>query len=528
MNRFIFATFALFVFVSDFTLIAAEKPNIVLILADDLGYGDVSCYGATQVKTPNIDRLAAEGIRFTDAHAVAATCTPSRFALISGIYPWRKPGTGILPGDASLIIPPKSVTLPSILKNAGYTNGVVGKWHLGLGTPKSPVDWNNEIKPGPLEIGFDYSFIIPATGDRVPCVFVENHHVVNLDPNDPIRISYKEKVGNEPTGKERPDLLKQSPSHGHDMTIVNGISRIGYMTGGKSARWVDENIADTITAKACSFIETNKEKPFFLYFATHDIHVPRVPHPRFVGTTSMGARGDAIVEFDWSVGEILKTLDRLKLADNTIVIVSSDNGPVVDDGYLDRAVELIGNHKPAGALRGGKGSAFEAGTRVPFIIRLPAKANAGHVSDALIALIDLPATFAALARQVVEQKIEQKSDQTIDQKNDPKIPETAIPDSENVLPALLGETNHGRDSLVLAGASLSLRHGTQKVILPNPKGRAISVNTNIETGNNPNPQLYELKKDLREQNNLAEQEPDRWNELRTILQEIRQKKVVVP
>lgn len=508
MNRFVFATLFLFVFVSNFTLMAAEKPNIVLILADDLGYGDVSCYGATHVNTPNIDRLAAEGIRFTDAHAVAATCTPSRFALLSGIYPWRKRGTGILPGDAALIIPPESVTLPSILKKSGYTNGVVGKWHLGLGTPESPINWNSEIKPGPLEIGFDYSFIIPATGDRVPCVFVENHRVANLDVNDPITVSYKEKVGNEPTGKERPDLLALHPSHGHDMTIVNGISRIGYMTGGKSARWVDENIADTITAKACQFIETNKDKPFFLYFATHDIHVPRVPHPRFVGKTSMGSRGDAIVEFDWSVGEILQTLDRLKLADNTIVIVSSDNGPVVDDGYRDRAVELIGNHKPNGSLRGGKGSAFEAGTRVPFIVRLPAKAKAGEVSDALIALIDLPASFAALTNQ--------------------KIPETAIPDSENVLPALLGETNRGRENLVLAGASVSLRHDTQKIILPNQKGQAISVNTFIETGNNPNPQLYELKDDIGERNNIAEKEPERWEELRTILQEIRQKNVIVP
>lgn len=501
----------IFVLLSASTTIAVN-PNIVLILADDLGYGDVSCYGATHVKTPNIDRLAAEGIRFTDAHAVAATCTPSRFALLSGIYPWRKRGTGILPGDAALIIPPGSVTLPSILKNSGYTNGVVGKWHLGLGTPESPVNWNGEIKPGPLEIGFDYSFIIPATGDRVPCVFVENHRVANLDANDPITVSYKEKVGDEPTGKERPDLFSLHPSHGHDMTIVNGISRIGYMTGGKSARWIDENIADTITAKACQFIETNKDKPFFLYFATHDIHVPRVPHPRFVGKTSMGARGDAIVEFDWSVGEILQTLDHLNLADKTIVIVSSDNGPVVDDGYRDRAIELLGNHKPSGLLRGGKGSAFEAGTRVPFIVRLPTKTNAGKVSDALIALIDLPASFAALTNQTIDQK----------------IPETAIPDSENILPALLGKTNHGRENLVLAGGSVSLRHGTQKIILPNQKGQTISANTFIETGNSPDPQFYELKNDIGERNNIAEKEPKRWEELRTILQEIRQKKVIVP
>ncbi|MDR2171154.1 MAG: arylsulfatase [Planctomycetaceae bacterium] len=508
MCRFIVLIFFVLIFGSD--IFAVEKPNIVLILADDLGYGDVSCYGATRVKTPNIDRLANEGIRFTDAHSVAATCTPSRFALISGIYPWRKSGTGILPGNAPLIIPPKSITLPSILKQAGYVNGVVGKWHLGLGTPQSPADWNGEIKPGPLEIGFDYSFIIPATGDRVPCVFVENHRVANLDPNDPIQVSYKEKIGAEPTGKERPDLLKQNllPDHGHDQTIVNGISRIGYMSGGKSARWVDENIADTITAKACRFIEENKERSFFLYFATHDIHVPRVPHPRFVGKTPMGARGDVIVEFDWSVGEILQTLDRLKLADNTIVIVSSDNGPVVNDGYIDRAVDLIGDHKPAGLLRGGKSSAFEAGTRVPFIVRLPKKTKAGKVSDALISLIDIPATFAALTNQ--------------------KIPETAIPDSENILPALIGETNQGRKNLVLAAHTQSLRHGTQKIILPNKKGRKITAHTHIETGNDPNPQLYDLKNDLGEKNNLAEKQPEQWNNLHKIFQEIRNKKIVIP
>ncbi len=191
------------------------------------------------------------------------------------------------------------------MKSAGYTTGVVGKWHLGLG-PEGGPDWNGEIKNGPLDIGFDYSFIIPATGDRVPCVFVENRRVVGLDPEDPITVSYNNKVGDWPTGKENPELLKMHPSHGHDMTIVNGISRIGYMTGGKSALWVDEDIADVITGKAVNFIEGNKDKPFFLYFATHDIHVPRVPNQRFVGKSGMGPRGDAILEFDWSVGEIIE------------------------------------------------------------------------------------------------------------------------------------------------------------------------------------------------------------------------------
>jgi len=185
---------------------AANRPNIVLIIADDLGYGDVSCYGATKVKTPNLDRLAGQGIRFTDAHSTSGTCTPSRYSMLTGEYAWRKKGTGILPGDAALIIDPKRATLPSVLKSAGYNTGAVGKWHLGLGDGK--LDWNTEIKPSPNEIGFDYSFIIPATVDRVPCVFVENHRVVGLDAKDPITVSYQYKVGDEPTGKENPDLLR--------------------------------------------------------------------------------------------------------------------------------------------------------------------------------------------------------------------------------------------------------------------------------------------------------------------------------
>src|ERR1039457_2723106 len=259
---------------------AARLPNIVYMYADDLGYGDVSCYGATRVKTPNLDRAAAAGVRFTDAHSSSATCTPSRYSLLTGEYAWRHQGTGVLPGNASLIVQPGRYTLPAMLKEAGYRTGVVGKWHLGLGA--RDLDWNGEIAPGPLDVGFDYSFIFPATGDRVPCVFVENRRVVNLDPSDPIRVDYDRPFAGEPTGAANPELLNLHPSHGHDNSIVNGISRIGYMTGGKAARWVDEDMADTITGKAVAFVEQNHARPFFLYFATHDIHVPRVPHPRFV------------------------------------------------------------------------------------------------------------------------------------------------------------------------------------------------------------------------------------------------------
>ncbi len=275
--------------------LAQPRPNVILIYADDIGYGDVSCYSATAPKTPNIDRLAKEGLRFTDGHAPAATCTPSRYALLTGEYAWRKEGTGILPGNAALIIEPGRTTLASLFQQAGYATGVVGKWHLGLG-PQGGPDWNAAITPGPKEVGFASSFIMAATGDRVPTVYVADGRVVGLDPADPIRVSYDKPVGDWPTGKANPDLLKMRPSHGHDQTIVNGISRIGYMTGGKAALWRDEDMADVFTGKAVSFLEQQRGKPFFLYFALHDPHVPRVPHPRFVGKSGMGPRGDAIVQ----------------------------------------------------------------------------------------------------------------------------------------------------------------------------------------------------------------------------------------
>lgn len=477
--------------------VAAEKPNVVLLYADDLGYGDVSCYGSKTITTPNIDKLAAEGLRFTDGHCAAATCTPSRFAMLTGEYAFRQKGTGVLPGDAKLIIQPGRATLASVFKNAGYRTGVVGKWHLGLG--EGGLDWNGEIKPGPNEIGFDHHFIMAATGDRVPCVFVENHRVVGLNAADPILVSYQQPFPGEPTGKGNPELLRMHPSHGHDMALINGISRIGYMKGGKAAIWKDEDMGDTFTAEAVKFIEASKGGPFFLYFAAHDPHVPRVPHPRFVGKSGMGPRGDAILEFDDNVGTILAALDRLGLKENTLVILSSDNGPVVDDGYKDDAVEKLGSHKPAGPLRGGKYSAFEGGTRVPFVVRWPAKVKPG-ASDALVCQVDFTATFAALTGQ--------------------KPPETAR-DSHDVLAALLGLDPVGRAELVEQGGPLALRQGEWKFI-PSSPGPAKSKNTNSETASSGSPQLYDLSKDLGETQNLAPQMPDRVQGMASALDKARE------
>lgn len=459
------------------------KPNVVFIYADDIGYGDLSCNGAKTIQTPNVERLARQGVRFTNFHSSAATCTPSRYALITGEYAWRKEGTGIAAGNAGSVVRPERFTLADVFKSAGYKTGVVGKWHLGLGDKTGTQDWNGHITPGPTDIGFDYSFILAATGDRVPCVYVENERIVNLDPKDPVSVSYEKNFEGEPTGKLNPELLKMHPSHGHDQSIVNGISRIGFMKGGKSALWVDEEIGDRITSKALSFIENNKSGPFFLYFATQDAHVPRVPNPRFVGKSGMGPRGDAIIEFDWSVGEVLNTLKRLGLEKNTIVILSSDNGPVVDDGYKDRAVELLGNHKPAGDLRGGKYSSFEGGTRVPGILSWPGTVNPG-VSDKLLCQVDMLANFASLLHV--------------------KIPANAAPDSQNHLDAWLNKNGKGREYLVLQNVqnNLSIENGQWKYIAPGP-GPAYGKETNTEYGNLKEDQLYDLAIDRGEKSNVA-------------------------
>lgn len=478
---------------------AQSKPNVILIYVDDLGYGDLSSYGATKIKTPNLDKLASGGIRFTNGHATSATCTPSRYAMMTGQYPWRK-GAAILPGDAPLIIPTDAITLPNLFQKAGYRTAIVGKWHLGLGDAVEKA-WNSEIKPGPNEVGFDYSFIFPATADRVPTVFIENHRVVALDTSDPIAVNYQKKIGNEPTGKENPELLKMpaSPNHGHNNTIVNGIGRIGYMSGGRKARWTDEEMPLTFLLKAKQFIEESRQKPFFLYYSLTEPHVPRMPSTMFKGKSSLGYRGDAILQMDWAVGEILKQVELLGLEKNTIILFSSDNGPVLDDGYEDDAVTKNNGHTPAGALRGGKYSAFEGGTRVPWIISWPGTIRPG-VSDALLSQMDLLASFAQMLGRPL------KAEERLD--------------SENMLPALLGKTKKGRSMLVTQGGALGLIKDNWKYIEPS-KGVSYNKLTGIETGNLPQPQLYNLSEDIGEKNNLAEKYPGKLKELSDLLQKIK-------
>ena len=467
----------------------SRPPNIIIMYADDLGFGDLGCYGASALPTPNVDRLAAEGLRFQEGYASAATCTPSRYSLLTGSYPWRNKQARILAGDAPLIIPPGSPTLPSMLREAGYATGVVGKWHLGVG--EGDPDWNRALPATPLDVGFDYSYIMAATNDRVPCVYLENRDVVGLDPADPIEVTYDpaKAFPGEPTGRDNPELLRMRYSHGHDMSIVNGVSRIGFMRGGKSALWKDEEMAEVFLDRALSFVTDRQDEPFFLYYAFHQPHVPRLPGPRFAGQTGLGPRGDVIAEMDWCVGEILDALDRLGLRDNTIVIFSSDNGPVLDDGYEDQAAELCGDHRPAGALRGGKYSMYDGGTRVPVVLRWPGRVSPGETS-AIVSHVDFFASFAAMVGAPLE-------------------PE-AGPDSLDVRPALLGEDPAGRDELVTEGSSAkTVLRQHDWVFIPPHEGPRYSAGTGNETGNSVWPQLYNLAEDIGQLRNRAQEHPDK-------------------
>lgn len=480
-----------------------QTPNVIFIYADDLGYGDLECYGATRVQTPNVNKLAKNGIRFTNGHATAATSTPSRYSLLTGEYAWRRPGTDIAAGNAGMIIRPERYTIADMFKNAGYTTAALGKWHLGLGDKAGEQDWNAPLPTALGDLGFDYSYIMAATADRVPCVFIENGKVANYDPSAPIEVSYEKPFEGEPLGKDHPELLYNlKHSHGHDMAIVNGIGRIGYMKGGGKALWKDENIADSITTHALDFIKENKDKPFFMYFATNDVHVPRFPHDRFRGKNPMGLRGDAIAQFDWSVGQILDELDRLGLTENTLIILSSDNGPVVDDGYADQAIELLGDHKPGGPLRGGKYSAFEAGTRIPVIVSWPKVVKKGEVSDALISQVDWFASLAALTGSV--------------------LPKGTAPDSYNYLASLLGTDKTGRPWVVEQASdhTLSLRTKDWKYIETSNGPKMVPWGPEIETGYSKTPQLYDMKQEG-EQENLAVKYPETVYQLQGLLKGVR-------
>ena len=476
---------------------AGAKPKaIVLFYADDLGYGDTSVYGQAKVPTPNLERLASEGCRFSDAHSATPICTPSRFSLLTGRYAFRRPGTRILDGDAKLILPVEgsgeaNVTLPVLMKRAGYRTAAIGKWHLGLGEGDAPIDWNKPISPSPREVGFDRSFVMAATADRVPCVFVEDGQVAALDPNDPIEICYdnvEQKWPDEITAHTNPELLKawgRPSDRQHDKTIIDGISRIGHMRGGRAASWRDQDLADRITSEAEAFIRESAGRPIFLYFATNDIHVPRDPAPRFRGASGLGIRGDATVQMDDSLGRIRKALADSGYED-TLFIFTSDNGPKVSDGYEDGARDAWAAENPAAPFRGGKYTVYEGGTRMPMIVAWPGRVKPGSDNSALLSQTDFARSLAKIVGV--------------------EVPEGACGDSQELSYVMLGESANGRESLVEqpAWGPWGYRKGPWKLI------------------DSPEPQLYFLDDDPGERNNLARENPAKVEELRRELDVIRQ------
>jgi arylsulfatase A-like enzyme len=486
------------------TGLAAKKtrPNVVIIYGDDVGFGDVGAYGSTMIPTPNIDRLARDGLRFTDGHCSAATCTPSRFSLLTGVHGFRH-NARVLPPNAPLLIPTDIMTLPKLFNQAGYHTGVVGKWHLGIGDGVTPVDWNGDVKPGPLEVGFKSSFLLPSTNDRVPCVYVRNHRVVNLDPNDPLYVGNTPAEVDRPGSTQYPDGKKDrsamtyyQSTHDHDNSIINGIGRIGYQSGGQSALWNDETMADEFVREARAYIDEHRKEPFFLFFASQDIHVPRAPHPRFQGRTGLGYRGDAMVAFDWATGEIMKALEDHGLADNTIVILSSDNGPVYDDGYDDGTTVLCSQeesdrgHDGSGPWRGGKYQIYEGGTRVPFVVRWPEKIKPG-VSDAMVNQIDLLGSFAELL--------------------DVELAAEDAVDSRSTLQAFLGQDPAGLEYMIEESFGLALRERGWKYIAPAkptwpPQRPPIPAS------------LYNLQDDPGETKNLIADHPERARAMKNKLQ----------
>tara|TARA_R110002049_G_scaffold309268_1_gene519562 strand:+ start:84558 stop:86255 length:1698 start_codon:yes stop_codon:yes gene_type:complete len=486
---------------------ASNLPNVVVIYGDDVGFGDVGVNGATLIPTPNIDRLASQGLNFSDAHSSSSTCTPSRFSLLTGVHAFRHK-IRILPPNARLVVPTDSPTLATIFKQAGYTTGIVGKWHLGLGTEGEPVDWNGDVKPGPLELGFDESFLIPSTNDRVPCVFLKNHRVAGLSEDDPLFVSrtlgdvQRDGSTQYPDGMTNRDAMTYyQSSNGHKNSVINGIGRIGYMSGGESALWNDETIADVLVKEANDFIARQKSEPFFLFYSSQDIHVPRTPNRRFKGKSQLGYRGDAMVQLDWAVGAIMDTLQRHGIADDTMVIFTSDNGPTYDNGYLD-GTTVVGTekekdrgHDASGPWRGGKNTIFEGGTRVPMIIRWPERIGPGTTSDALVSQIDLIASFSHLLGV--------------------KLDAGEARDSQDVLSALLGESSTGREDMIEECRGLALRSGQWKYVESRREKLGGSKPTEVPEA------LFDLDQDPTERTNLASKYPDKTLQLKDKLQSMK-------
>jgi arylsulfatase A len=448
-----------------------QKPNIIVILADDLGYGDVSCYGATKIKTPHIDRLAREGMKFTDAHTAASFCSPSRYGLMTGRYPWRLQLKG---NDYSL--EPGRLTMAALLKAQGYHSAAIGKWHLGYSQ-----DWNQPPITGPLEAGFDYHFGVPQNHNDHFRVFIENHDIVGRKPGEAFQPS---KEGRLPRGIAQPR--------------------------------VEDQVDTTLTAKSLGFIRQNRDQPFFLYFTPCAPHTHITPAAQFRGTSQCGLLGDYIQELDAHVGEILALLDELKLSDQTLIFFTSDNGGTPKDFKGTKGAELnlaseaggvrekaktakadarANGHITNGPWHDGKATPYEGGHRVPFIARWPGRIAPGSSSAHLLCLTDLLATAAELA--------------------DARLPENAGEDSFSFLPILLGQP-----------ATPAQRK--RAFILGDPQCNTIAVRSGpwklIETTNSrkqKSRQLYDLTTDPGEANDIAKSKSEVVQELAAALQKAR-------
>lgn len=483
-------------------IVEQPLPNIVFILADDLGYGDLGTYGATLVNTPNIDRIAEEGMKFTNAYSPHSVCTPTRYSLMTGRYAWRTwNGHQTVWSNDPLLIDTKRITLPKILHEAGYQTALIGKWHLGFGSPDEAgwdnlrgPDYNQALKPGPLESGFDYFYGIPHVGQK-PNVLIENHHVLGLEEGDTMEIVLDKRW------LDRKSYLQRI-----------GVPRHAF-TGNESAVYAHENLAMHLTEKAVDWIETKRTEPFFLYFAHRNVHQPVRPDPRFLNTSEIGVYGDFIHEFDWSVGEILAALDREGLADNTMVFLASDNG-----GYGSLAdgekVELNGHYKN-GPFFGQKTEVYEGGVHVPLLVRWPGIVKAGSQSDKIVALTDMLATLAEYTGYELEWNQGE--------------------DSFSFLYELKGHKAQQphREHVVLDATSglTGIRKGSWKLIAGQGGGghkwnqeentRLITHSWNDPVDHeNPPGQLYNLDEDPGETNNLYYENYDKVVELRALLREI--------
>ncbi|MCM2374197.1 sulfatase-like hydrolase/transferase [Aporhodopirellula aestuarii] len=464
--------------------VTGELPNIVVIMADDLGYGDVGCYGGTGVSTPEIDKLAAKGLRFTQGYCSAGTCTPTRFSLLTGVHAFRVPGSGIAPPNSPALIPAETPTIASVLNDAGYRTGIIGKWHLGLGEKPGGPDWNGTLSPGPLEIGFDDALILPTTNDRVPPVLVRNHHVENLDSNDPLWVGNQRPSPEHQDARSNPAALRMTTVGSHHGTIHNGIGRIGYFTGGKAALYRDEDLAKRWVSESKVWLSKHAGTPFFLLVTPHSLHAPRIVDEQFQGVSKMGPRGDAIAELDWTVGQIMASLKHLKLIERTLVVFCSDNGPVLIDDYKDRSDELLGDHDPNGDFRGGKYNVYEGATRTPFIVSMPGTVPVDE-SNQVICTIDLAASFAAWVGA--------------------KVPTGALRDSINLMPALLGETDAVGRSFLLqqdnGWGSFGYRKGKWKLVRCDSR-KMLNSDLDMKTTQIPRYALYDLGNDPGETTNV--------------------------